>query len=50
LAEEQSLKFSIKVVNKTVASAIQFANYLLLHAYVCTTAAPSCTSTNKNFI
>jgi len=48
--EEQSLKFSIKVVNKTAASALPFAKYILLHAYLCTTAAPSCTSPYKNFI
>jgi len=44
LAEEQSLKFSIKVVNKTATSAAQLA-----HAYLRTTAVPSCASTNKNF-
>jgi len=32
-AEEQSLKFSIKVVNKTTASAAQFAKYIFLHTY-----------------
>jgi len=35
-------------VNKTAASATQFAKCILLHAYSCTTAAPSCTRTNKN--
>jgi len=45
-AEEQRLKFSIKVVNKTAAFAVQFAKCILLHAYSCTTA--SCASTNKN--
>jgi len=49
-AEEQSIKFSIKVVNKTAASATQFAKCILLHAFSCTSAVPSCTSTNKNFI
>jgi len=48
--EEQGLKFSIKVVNKTAASTIQFSYCILLHAYSCTTAAPICTSRNKNFI
>jgi len=33
-------------VNKTTASATQFAKCILLHAYSCTAAAPSCTSTN----
>jgi len=47
LAEEQSLKLSIKEVNKTAASATQLAKCILLHAYSCTTATPSCTSTNK---
>jgi len=37
-------------VNKTAASAAQLATCILLHAYARTTAAPSCTSTNKNFI
>jgi len=49
-AEEQRFKFSIKVVNKTAASAAQIAKCILLHAYSCTTAAPSCASTNKNFM
>jgi len=39
-AEEQSPKFLIKVVNKTAASATQFAKCILLHAYLCTAAAP----------
>jgi len=30
-AEEQSLKFCVKVVNKTAASASQVAKYILLH-------------------
>jgi len=38
-AEVQSLKFSIKVVNKTAASATQFAKCILLHAYSRTTAS-----------
>jgi len=37
-------------VNKTAASAAQFTKCILLHSYSCTTAAPSCTITNKNFI
>jgi len=49
-AEEQSLKFSIKIVNKTAESAAQFAKCILLHTYSCTTAAHSGASTNKNFI
>jgi len=36
-------------VNKTAASATPFAKCILLHAYSCTIADPSCTSTNKNF-
>jgi len=36
-------------VNKTVASAVQFAKCILLHAYS-RNAAPSCASTNKSFI
>jgi len=40
----------VKVVNKIAASAAQLANCILLHAYSRTTAAPSCLSTNKNFI
>jgi len=40
-------------VNKTAASAIQLARRILLHAYSCKNVkqlAPSCASTNKNFI
>jgi len=37
-------------VNKTAASATQFAKSILLHIYSCSAAAPSCTSINKNFI
>jgi len=37
-------------VNKTTANAAQFAKYIFLRAYSCTTAVPSCVSTNKNFI
>jgi len=33
-AEEQSLKFSIKIVNKTAASAAIFPKCILLHAYL----------------
>jgi len=47
--KEQSLKFLIKIVNQTAASATQFAKYILLHAYSRKTAiAPSCARTNKN--
>jgi len=37
-------------VNKTAACAAQFAKRVLFHASSRTTAAPSCASTNKNFI
>jgi len=37
-------------VNKTTASAAQFAKCILLYAYSHTIAAPSCASTNKDFI
>jgi len=37
-------------VNKTAASARQFAKCILLHTYLRATATRSCTSTNKNFI
>jgi len=50
MAEEQSLKCLDKVVNKTAASATQWANWILLHAYSRTNAVPSCASTNKFFI
>jgi len=51
LEEKQSLKFSTKqVVNKTAAIAAQLAKCILLHANLRTTAAPSRSSTNKNFI
>jgi len=50
LAEEQSLKFSIKVMNKAAASATEFVKWILPHAYKFTTDASSYTSTNKNFI
>jgi len=49
-AKEQSLKFSIKVVNKTAASAEKFAKCILLHTYSRTSAAPNYASINKNFI
>jgi len=48
--EEQNLKFSIKIVNKTAASAAQFLKCIFLHACSCIAAVPSCASTNKNFI
>jgi len=47
LAEEQSLKFSVKVVQKKAARTAQLANCILLHAYSCITATLSCASTNK---
>jgi len=37
-------------VNKTAASPAQFTKCILLHTYSSKTAAPSCASTNKNFI
>jgi len=36
-------------VNRTAASAAQFAKCILRHAYSRTIAAPSCASTNNNF-
>jgi len=48
--EKQSHKFSIKVVNKTATVPHNSLSAFCFHAYSCTTAAPSCTSTNKNFI
>jgi len=36
-------------VNKTASSATQLANCILLPVHSHTTAAPSCTNTNKNF-
>jgi len=39
LAEEQNLKFSIKVVNKQIAIATQFTQCVLLHAYSRATAS-----------
>jgi len=38
-AEEQSVKFSVKLVNKTAVSATQLAKCILLHAYSRTTAS-----------
>jgi len=49
-AEEQSLKFSAKIVNKTAARVAQLTKRILLRAYTRTTAVPGCASTNKNFI
>jgi len=50
-AEEQSLKFSVEVVNKTAASAAQLAKCILLHVVIhVQLLAPSCERTNKNFI
>jgi len=48
--EQRSFKFSGKVMNKTAASAAQFAKCILLHANSRTTTAPSCASTNRNFV
>jgi len=51
LAEEQSFKFSVKVVNTTAVSAAQSANCILLHAYIhVQLLVSSCASTNKNFM
>jgi len=49
-AKEQSLKFSVKAVNKTAISATQLAKRILLHAYSSTTASSSCARTSKNFM
>jgi len=49
LAEKQSVKFSIKVVNKTAASATQFAKGSLLHSKSCTVAVLNCKH-KQNFI
>jgi len=38
-AEEQSLKFSVKVVNNAAASAVQLAKCILFHAYSHTTVS-----------
>jgi len=48
LAEEQNLKFLIKLVNKTAASITQFVKCILLLAYSRSPAVPSCATTNKN--
>jgi len=37
-------------MNKTAASAVQLAKYILLHSYSHTTVALSCARTNKHFI
>jgi len=37
-------------VNKTAATAVQFAKYIFLHSYSHTSAGSSCASTNENFI
>jgi len=37
--KEQSLKFSVKEVNKTAASAVQLTKCILLHAYSRKTAS-----------
>jgi len=49
-AEKQSLKFSVKIVNKTAAIVAQLAKRVLLHDYSRTSAAPNCMRTNKNFM
>jgi len=48
--KNKASNFQLKVFNKTAASAAQFAKCILLHTYSRTIAAPSCASTNKNFI
>jgi len=48
-AEEQSLKFSIKVINKTAASAAQFAKafcFMLIHVQPQLAAAQAQTKTS----
>jgi len=47
-AKEQSLKYL--QLSGEQNSCRTIANYILLHAYSRTTAAPSCESTNKSFI
>jgi len=38
-------------VNKAASATVALlAKYILLHAYSRTTVAPSCVSTNKNFV
>jgi len=37
-------------VNKTAVSVAQFVKCILLYTFSHTTAAPRCTSTNKNLI
>jgi len=49
-AKKQSLKFSIKVVNKTATRAAQLVKRILLYTFSRTTAAPSNESTIKNFM
>jgi len=42
----------MQVLNNPITSAVQLAKCILLHAYylLITARAPSCASTNKNFI
>jgi len=50
-AEEQNLKFSIKVLmNKTAASVAQLTKCILLHAYSRTTFSSQLRENKKNFI
>jgi len=49
-AEEQSLKFSVKVANKTAASTAQFPKCMLLHAYSHTTASFQLRENKQTFI
>jgi len=46
-AEEQSLKFSIKVVTKQQQIAAQFAKCIILHAYSRTTQLPAAPAQTK---
>jgi len=39
----------MKVVNNTATSAAQFKKYILIHAYLRTTAGPSSASTKTSF-
>jgi len=49
-AEEQNLKFLVKVVNKTAASGAQLAKRILLHVYSRKIASFQLREKNKNFI
>jgi len=48
--EEQNLKFSIKIMNKTAACTAQLAKCILLHAYSRTTAAVQVREHKQNFL